>query len=147
MSSGRNEALLWKKLRDKLKIVFPTSHFVRVENAVGKGTPDLSYCIPGNPPREGWLELKCITHWPRSDTVLIHHFTPEQKMWIRKRSLAGGNVWVLLKVEDEDQHLLFDSHFAYNSLGQSGRTSMEEESFFTFWGLTEENVSLLLRRL
>ena len=86
---------LWATLRDRMKL---HGHFERIENMVGRGRPDVNYCIQSS---EGNIELKQIQNWPtRAETVVpIKHFTPQQRIWIRQRCAAGGRVFVLLEVD------------------------------------------------
>lgn len=85
---------LWHTLRDHGR---KFGHFERIENMVGRGRPDVNYCVAGV---EGNIELKQIARWPsRPDSpVSVPHFTPQQRIWIRTRLSAGGRVYVLLEV-------------------------------------------------
>lgn len=85
---------LWSTLRDRAKV---HGHFERIENMVGRGRPDVNYCVRAH---EGNIELKQIHAWPaRLDTVVpIPHYTPQQRLWARSRLSAGGRVYVLLEV-------------------------------------------------
>ena len=55
----------------------------------------------------GWLELKHAHEWPvRADTPLkLDHFTPQQRLFIRRHAPFGCNVKMLLQV-DRDYILL-----------------------------------------
>jgi hypothetical protein len=88
------ESDLWKTMRDK---VAAHGHFERIENMVGRGRPDVNYCVRGH---EGNIELKQIKQWPaREETVVeLDHFTAQQRLWIRRRCAARGRVYVLLEV-------------------------------------------------
>ena len=69
-------------------------HAVRVENLLcTPGLPDVSLAT-------GWVELKVSRDYPtRPDTpVRLPHYTDDQRAWLRKRCLAGGNAWLALKV-------------------------------------------------
>jgi len=118
------ESAMWARLRARLD---PFGHFVRVENAIESGTPDVSYCI--TPGREGWMELKWAARWPvRSGPLRLKHFTPEQRRWIRKRRACGGRVWLLLRVGTE--HLLLDGVTACVRFetGQSTRSILTRDA-------------------
>lgn len=69
---------------------------VSVENPACPGTPDVNYV-------EGWAELKELHEWPaRAETnVAIDHFTPQQRVWLIRRSMAHGRVFLVLKVKNE----------------------------------------------
>lgn len=66
-----------------------------------QGIPDLNYA-------GGWIELKWKKSWPaRAATPLrIPHYTDEQRNWAKRRTAAGEEVWLLLKVRTE--WFLFD---------------------------------------
>jgi hypothetical protein len=65
---------------------------VPVENRVGPGTPDVEFI-------GGWVELKWLRALPKnpSTKVAIDHFTPQQRLWLRRRARRGGRVWLLLQ--------------------------------------------------
>ncbi len=70
-------------------------HMCRVENLVMSGMPDVEGCLDAI---QFWIELKTSAR-PRktSDTVKVK-FRPTQPVWLRRRNLAGGRVFVLLQV-------------------------------------------------
>lgn len=78
---AKPEQGMWKYLRKRL---LAWGHFVRVENDVEVGMPDVNFCIDG---REGWLELKV---WPRE-------LERTQVVWALQRTAARGYVRVLVK--------------------------------------------------
>ncbi len=92
-------------------------HAVAVENPVMPGTPDVNYV-------EGWLELKCLSRWPRGEEtpVRVPHFRREQRIWIRRRALRGGRVHVLLQVERD--WLLLPGQWAADRLGEAPRAEL-----------------------
>lgn len=101
-------------------------HFARIENMVGVGTPDVSYCIEGH---EGFIENKWRASWPRDarDVVTLDHFTPAQRIWIRQRIAAGGRVYVLLEVERPvRQYLLLPGLWSAQELGLTARQGQIE---------------------
>jgi hypothetical protein len=75
-------------------------HGVAVENPACPGTPDVN-CT------HGWIELKALQRWPRSDTaiVTINHYTAKQRLWAHRRMTAGEPTFLLLRVARE--YLLF----------------------------------------
>lgn len=106
---------LWATMRDHVKT---HGHFERIENMVGRGRPDVNYCVRGV---EGNIELKQIRSWPAlPDTVVkIEHFSPQQRNWLRTRTSAGGRVYVLLQVvEPVPYYGLFDGMAAVTFLGK-----------------------------
>lgn len=88
-----------------------------VENAVRAGTPDVNYI-------EGWLELKRLTSWPRKEAAVVRIpiFTPQQRVWLRRRQEKGGNVHFLILVAND--WLLFDGSYAADHLGRITKQEM-----------------------
>jgi hypothetical protein len=113
----RNESLMWRKLRPVLTAAKLDP--VRVENPVHPGTPDVNLA-------DGrWIELKCILAWPARETsqVRIQHFTPQQRVWLYRRwKYAPGSTYLLLKIREDQQWLLFDGDVAAKIVGQSTRS-------------------------
>lgn len=70
-------------------------HFHRIENAIGAGTPDVSYCIGGV---DGWLELKWGDRYPQSlDAKVLHlgkGLRRSQITWNCARAHAGAIIFV-----------------------------------------------------
>lgn len=94
-------------------------HFDRIENMVGSGMPDVTYCVRG---AEGFIELKQIKEWPkRPETVVaIEHYTSQQRIWARQRIAAGGRVWLMLEVvRPRPTYLVFSSDWSRIHLGVS----------------------------
>lgn len=90
-----SESSFWNLLRTKIGMV---GHFERVENAVGDGTPDVSYCISGV---EGWIELKSRTKAPARTTTSVFiekGLRDSQVGWAKTRLRHGGNIWILARV-------------------------------------------------
>jgi hypothetical protein len=91
-----------------------------VENRVGPGTPDVNYI-------GGWVELKWMKRWPKNaDTspVLLDHFTPQQRAWLRLRWKRGGRAYLLLQVGKE--WLLFEGPWAAANLGRVTRPELRK---------------------
>ncbi len=89
---------------------------VAVENPANPGTPDVNYV-------EGWLELKWKERWPPMGGVLrIPHFTPQQKIWLRRRSRKGGCAYLLLNVAKD--WLLFDGEDASIAIGEGTKDEL-----------------------
>lgn len=88
------EAALWAILR-RAKL---PGHWVRVENRVERGTPDVNYVIDGV---EGWIELKSLGHLAADPRLplRIRHYTKQQRFWAIRRARAGGHVALLIRVE------------------------------------------------
>jgi hypothetical protein len=89
---------------------------VSVENAVYPGTPDVNYV-------EGWLELKSVDRWPpRGGALRVEHFSPQQRVWLLRRTRVGGAADVLLKVGTD--WLLLEGSFAASRLGEATREEL-----------------------
>jgi hypothetical protein len=105
---------MWRFLQQKFAR-YGHGHWQRHEDGISKGIPDVSFCIKGV---EGWIELKEIEHWPiREKTIVAFRWEPEQRFWARKRGSHGGNVWLLLKVRETKEWLLFWWEDAVDDLG------------------------------
>ena len=96
-----------------------------VENPCRPGTPDVNYI-------EGWMELKWVEKWPKraATPVRLPHFTPQQKLHLRRRWVMGGNAYLLLQVEQD--WYLFNGEEAAIIVGQANRAELEEHSI-AFW--------------
>lgn len=119
-----SERDLWHDLRGAVT----SGHWVRVENAIVPGTPDVNWAMHGT---EGWLELKEIPCWPKPDAVVrVDHFTREQRIWLKKRRAAGGTAHLLLRVSRSKHVLLFDGLVAAAILGLAVRADLERQAMF-----------------
>lgn len=81
------ESKFWNLLKTKLQ-----GNAVRIENAIGRGTPDVHYTFQG---RSYWLELKIIEN---------NHFIkvrPEQYVFAHREDKHGGRVILLARHESE----------------------------------------------
>lgn len=89
-----------------------------VENPIRPGTPDINFI-------GGWVELKWLPKWPvRGGVVKCSHFTPQQRVWLRRRSKLGGNAWLLLRVESD--WLLLEGRVAADLLGHNTRDCLTD---------------------
>jgi hypothetical protein len=113
-----------------------------VENPTYPGTPDVNYV-------EGWIELKCMKRWPENaDTspVLVPHFTPQQRVWLRRRAKRKGNVFLLFQVAQE--WLLFKGDVAADHFGKATRPELIKLAC-AYWskGLKNEELVKCLKEL
>ena len=107
-----SESTMWGYLK---RTFGPYGDFMRVEDGINMGVPDVNYCICGV---EGWIELKEIHDWPiRQKTPVKFRWTKEQRLWARRRIYADGNVWLLLHVLREKRYLLFPCWRDLSKLG------------------------------
>lgn len=90
---------------------------VSVENSAYPGTPDVNYI-------GGWIECKWLRSWPKRETssVRVDHFTPQQKVWLRRREKRGGDAWLLLQCRTT--WLLFRGTQAAEILGSATRDEL-----------------------
>lgn len=128
------EILFWRWLKGKLSGV-PGFKFERIENRVGKSTPDIAYSwgtdtiarqssmgllesitVKRAPywGGHGWIELKCrkalkIRNADRA--IKIPHFTKGQEKWLRERGNMGGYCFLFLELGDD--LLLYDHKEVY----------------------------------
>lgn len=107
---------------------------VAIENLLEKGTPDVEY-LGG-----GWLELKSVERWPpRGGPVKCDHFTPEQRMWLRRRCRAGGSADLLVRVGND--WLLLKGLYAAERFGYAPKPELIERAW-RYWegGLDEKEL-------
>jgi hypothetical protein len=92
---------------------------VPVENPVLPGTPDVNFV-------EGWLELKWLRAWPKSEgtVVRVEHFTPQQRIFHLRRRMAGGRSDVLIQCRRE--WILLDGSVAIFVIGQATRQQLHD---------------------
>jgi hypothetical protein len=105
------ESSLWSYLKKNMQ---GYGHWVRIENSVGEGTPDVNACCNQNGfTIDAWIELKSVRAWPKraSTAVKIPHFTSEQKQWLLDRYQAGGAAFLFVRIERE--YFLFTAPVAY----------------------------------
>lgn len=116
-----------KDMRKRVVKILKPLHAVSVENGVGAGTPDVNYT-------GGWIELKSMAAWPVDPDLplRVDHFTTQQRLWLRKRWLAGGNVWLLIKVADD--WLLLTGWDAAVYLGRMCRADLVKQACASWEG-------------
>ena len=109
MSESRQRSTVIKALK--------TLDAMAVENRVKPGTPDVEFI-------GGWIELKYLRAWPKNTDIVvrIRHFTPQQRIWLKRRDRMGGQCWLLLQVGR--QWLLFNGQTAAVFVGKVNRESL-----------------------
>lgn len=112
--------MLESGMRSKVVAALRSLDAVCVENAARYGTPDVNYV-------EGWLELKVLARWPRG-VVKVPHFTPQQRVWLKRRVRLGGSAHVLILVDKD--WLLFDGSWAADKLGHVTKMEMFDNAVF-----------------
>ncbi len=107
---------------------------VAVENRVYPGTPDVNYV-------EGWVELKWLPRWPKGSEeapVRVKHFTPQQRVWLKRRWRKGGNAYLLLQAGRD--WLLFDGLTAALHLGKVSQPRLRELALAVWPKLDEQEL-------
>tara|TARA_R110002167_G_C12707228_1_gene655131 strand:- start:29978 stop:30355 length:378 start_codon:yes stop_codon:yes gene_type:complete len=112
---------------------------VRVENMLGKGTPDVNYT-------GGWIELKQQDKWPvRASTKvkLNHDLSLEQRIWLSRRERKGGTAWVLLQIARD--YMLFTGTVASEVIGECTQGELKAAAYrvWTSKQMKEELLSCL----
>jgi hypothetical protein len=104
-----------------------------VENPVRPGTPDINYI-------EGWVELKVLEKWPaRPHTkVKVDCFTPQQRVWLRRRQKRGGAAFFLILIEKD--WLLFDGEVAGLQIGYMNKAEMINACLMYSEGKLDEKI-------
>ncbi len=112
-----------------------------VENPACPGTPDIQFI-------DGWIECKYLEDWPKREetTVRIEHFSPQQRVWLLRRSIACSRLqtergigWLVLYVAKTREHLLFEGEDAARHLAKDGvaRNDLYELALMTTKDLNE----------
>lgn len=86
---------------------------ISVENRAYPGTPDVNYI-------GGWIELKWLRRWPKGywdNIVHVDHFTPQQRVWLKRRWRRGGRAFLLLQAQGLNW-FLFDGETAAHKVGR-----------------------------
>lgn len=93
------ESKFWVYLRSHLK-----GHAVRIENVIGRGTPDVHYTLQGN---SCWIELKVVEGTKVKPK-------PEQRVFAYRECAHGGH-FLLLARSAEDKKLMHIYQWPFNS--------------------------------
>ena len=92
-----SESNFWRYIHKKM-----AGHWTadRIENMVGAGIPDVTYCCKGT---DGWLELKYMKNWPKRESTLIKvGLEDSQYAWMRRRLRnRSKNIFVFVQVGKE----------------------------------------------
>lgn len=103
---------------------------VSVENPACPGTPDVNYV-------NGWVELKELSSWPAhaETNVAIDHFTPQQRVWLVRRAMAHGRIFLILKVKHE--WLCYWGNTAANIVGRANQQIHRDRAALTTTDIKE----------
>ena len=103
----------------------------RHEEKLQSGVADVSFV--GNDGWHGWMELKQLDAWPKRESTIVRveHFTVDQKHFLQSKGLAGGNVWLFMKVE-RDWLLFYWNRI--ESIGQVNKAELIRIATFVWLG-------------
>ncbi len=106
-------------------------HARPVENTVDPGYPDVEMV-------GATIECKAINAYPVRDTtcLLIHHYTQHQRLWAKRRTRAGGNHSLLLRVDRE--WLLFKGEPVWKRVGLNATKAELRELAVARWNGTPD---------
>lgn len=115
----------------------------RVENACGRGTPDVNYV-------GGWIELKQQDAWPKKPETplkLGHDLTTEQRIWLTRREEKGGTALVLMQVARD--YLLLSGGVAARLIGEATQVELKAAAIahWTSAAAMKKDLVLCLRLL
>lgn len=99
------EREVWAFIK-KQEVNNKNARWMRCENAVSTGVPDINACVQGH---EFWIEVKCPKQHKRSDTPFFgssHKLSAIQRSWMRRQKAAGGYSFLLAC--NESNTLLLD---------------------------------------
>lgn len=128
-------------MRQRVVKALRSEDAVSVENKVYPGTPDVNYI-------GGWVELKWLPNWPRDREAIVpvKHFTPQQRVWLKRRWRKGGQALVLMQVKANDAWLLFDGETAAAKLGRVPAVELYESCLASGFRLDERKIKEWLTR-
>lgn len=128
-----SEDAFWSTVRPALIGLDPQ----RVETGDRDGIPDVNW-------RDGWIELKFVEKWPvKPETVVsVPKYYQHQRVWHKRRCLAGGRCHVLIKIGSHV--LLFWGDDAADHLGKVPRAELEKIAL-AIWGPRNKNWKRELR--
>ena len=118
-----SENAFWRSLGRGMQKNAAWKEATRHEDKLQSGICDVSFV--DNLSGHGWMELKQVNEWPKRSATILHcrHYTDAQRIWMKRKGSAGGNVWLLIKVERDV--LLFDWFMALDV----GRTMTRQDMF------------------
>lgn len=113
--TNKNESAAYQTL--KAKCFKPHDRIERIENLIGSGMPDVTYCIDGH---NDWIEVKAPRNMPKRETtpVLVNNekVSQEQKNWFLAQKNAGGQGWIWI---DTPSHMLLISGHKADNVNQA----------------------------
>lgn len=126
------ENSFWRTLSKNMNACKGWRESTRHEDKLQLGIADVSFV--NNDGRHGWIELKRLREWPKRESTIVRlpHFTDHQRIWLRRKGEAGGNVWLLVKIERDV--LLFDWETAYVHVGGITKQEMISNCTMVWFG-------------
>lgn len=85
--STQLEGRVWQYVKTAFAML-PESHCQRIEVWSDRGVLDVEWCHKG---KSGWIELKSVDSLGQ-----FRNLRPEQVAWIRRRTRAGGSVYIIV---------------------------------------------------
>lgn len=118
------ERQLWVWLDHKMH-----GHWVaqRIENEVGRDTPDVWFAMHKLRPVNGWLELKVLSAIPAAPAspLRLPGWSPGQRNWALKATREGALVWLVLKIVEIEQVFFVPAQLAATDLVVNTRPHKE----------------------
>lgn len=130
--------MLESNLNARLMKAMRGLHPVRVENPACPGTPDINYS-------GGWIESKILNRWPADPQAVVKcdHFTPQQRVWHKRRAVAGGVSYVVIQIEQDV--LVLRGNDAADLLGKVNRAKLLKLALAVYRrGINEQHLQSVL---
>jgi hypothetical protein len=129
--ASQKEKALWRYLNNGVGQRWDAC---RHEDCATSGVPDVSFGMHDYAREKvinGWIELKVLDDWPRRpDTVVkFRSLSKEQRMWMNGRGTAGGNVWILVRVQ---RHYMLFHYTALDFIGTTNREGLQKQATRTW---------------
>jgi hypothetical protein len=119
------ESSFWNTLRKKMVGEWQA---YRIEPGTGTipGIPDVVYAM--SPTCAGWIELKYLKEFPKraSTVVKIKHYSPNQRLFLRKWGKLTGKAFLFCQVGKE--YFLFDWETAQHVGGSYTQADWRENA-------------------
>lgn len=125
------ESSLWSWLeRAGKKFSRLECQMTRIENSATSGTPDVEGIFKRV---QFWIELKVSVRPKQGGAVDVKHLRSKQAQWLHNRWLAGGNAWILLRVDGRggSAHYLLPGKYSRQLLAGMTEAEIAEASVVT----------------
>lgn len=107
------------------------AQLTRVENKVGRDTPDL---FVAHPQWCGWVELKAIADWPvqAKTRIRVGHWTSGQRWWATRHLERGGRCALVVEFYSTGEIFVFRAGAVALQLDAWNRAQWEQHALW--WG-------------